>query len=185
MVARAITVQDIIPAMSLTTAILVIDFQEKLVPAVHEGEQVVQQATRLLQFAHLMGIPLIATEQVPQKLGATVSELRSLVNWPVPFTKSTFSAGPVLSGDLPENLIVVGLETHVCVRQTVFDLQQRRHQLTVLADAVSSRRALDHDLALQEMRSAGVRITSVEALAFALLGSAEHPQFRTAHGIFK
>ena len=166
-------------------AIIVIDLQEKLIPAIHEGVVVVQQVKRLLRFADLMGIPVLATEQVPKKLGGTLSEIQSMRGWPVAIEKSTFSAAPVLPMELPNRLYVVGVETHVCIRQTLFDLHQRNHDLCVLADAVGSRRRIDHEVALQEFRSVGMQITTVEAMAFEMLGSAEHPNFRMALDIFK
>ncbi len=167
------------------TGILIIDLQEKLIPAIHEGAKVVRQVRRLVEFAQLLQLPVLVTEQLPQKLGPTVPELRTIESWPIPLSKSTFSAAPILPGSLPKFLLVVGVETHVCIRQTVFDLTQKKQDLCIVGDAVGSRNPIDHDLALSEMRSLGIRIASLEAIAFEMLGSAEHPLFRSALAIFK
>ena len=106
---------------------------------------------------------------------------------PVPRQRLTFSKADCFQpGELPPTLLVAGVETHVCVRQSVFDLHERGHAVYLLADAVSSRAELDHRLALHELREvAGTRITTLEAVAWELLGRAEGEAFKKLLAILK
>jgi nicotinamidase-related amidase len=167
------------------TAVAIIDIQEKLIPAIAGGERVVAKAAQIARVADLFDIPVFATEHVPAKLGPTVSSIRASVPGFKPLEKSTFSAAPVLPPDMPKCIIVAGIETHVCVRQTVYDLRMRGHVVYVLADAMGSRASADHEIALAELRSDKVLVTSVEAAAWEMLGSADSKLFRAAISILK
>ncbi|MCC6356178.1 MAG: isochorismatase family protein [Verrucomicrobiae bacterium] len=167
------------------TAVAIIDIQEKLLPAISGGQRLAAKAAQIARIADLFGIPILITEQVPAKLGPTVATVRDAMRDPNPLPKVTFSAAPVLPLDMPKCVLVAGIETHVCVRQTVYDLRVRGHDVYVLADAVGSRAATDHEIALEELRSDKVLISSVEAVAWELLGSADSPQFRQAFAILK
>jgi nicotinamidase-related amidase len=165
--------------------VVVIDVQEKLVPAVADGARVVKKSADLLALAQLFGLPAWVTEQVPEKLGPTVAALDLAGRGLSPIPKSAFSAAGVLPEDLPKNLLVAGIETHVCVRQTVYDLRLAGHAVYLVGDAAASRHPLDHELALAEMRRDGVVVASLEALAWELTGGAEAPLFRQALAILK
>ena len=134
-------------------------------------------------------MPVFHTEQAPDKLGPTVAPIREALGEgaAAPRVKLEFSkAGCFSAGDLPGIVLVAGIETHVCVRQTVFDLRERGHAVFLLADAVSSRSETDHRLALHELREiAGVRITTLEAVAWELLGRAEGSTFKSLLAILK
>jgi hypothetical protein len=130
-------------------------------------------------------LPIFVTEQRPEKLGATVEVVREALEKFQPIAKLDFSAAGVLPADLPKTLWVCGLETHVCVRQTIYDLRQKEKSIYLLADAVCSRSELDHALAIQEMRQDRVLVTSVEAVAWEMVGRAEGELFKKMLAILK
>ena len=171
------------------TGLLVIDVQERLMPAIREPEKLVKKVTTAVAVARLFGLRVFVTEQVPDKLGHTVEAVRAALGDEARMvrTKAVISAAPSFEpGELPETVLAVGLETHVCVRQTVFDLRARGHAVRVLADAVSSRAELDHRLALDEMSdAAGARITTLETVAWEFLERAEGQTFKTLLALVK
>jgi nicotinamidase-related amidase len=152
------------------TGLLVVDVQDRLVPAIHHHARVVWNVRRLLDGAKALGIPVVATEQYPKGLGPTVPELRDLL--PAVSTKLSFSCGACEDLLLPFRetgrfkVLVVGIEAHVCVQQTVLDLLADGYRVFVAADAVGSRFELDYQLALRRMDSAGVTLTTTEAALF-------------------
>ncbi len=159
------------------TALLVIDVQERLLPVVREPARLVQAIGSAIAVARLFELGIFLTEQVPAKLGRTSEAVLAAFGEKAPAirTKTVISAALCFeAGELPATVLVAGLETHVCVRQTVFDLRERGHAVYVLADAVSSRGELEHRLALHELREiAGARITTVETVAWEFLERAE------------
>ena len=170
-------------------ALLVIDVQERLVPVMKNAETVVKRVADAVRVARLFGLPVFHTEQAPEKLGPTVATIRDALGdgAPLPRLKLEFSkAGCFADGELPPTLLVAGIETHVCVRQTVFDLRARDHAVHLLADAVSSRSETDHRLALHEMREiARARITTLETVSWEMLGRAGGDTFRKLLSILK
>ncbi len=174
------------------TALLVIDIQERLVPAMAGGEDVVKQAGIMLEAAKVLNLPVIVTEQYPKGLGPTVSELEKLLA-PVEakkIEKISYSAlVPQLMVELYERdiqyVLVCGMETHVCVWQTVRDLIRDDFDVQVLADVVCSRRERDKAIALEGMRSMGAVITSSETALFDLLGEAGTPEFKAISQLIK
>jgi len=167
------------------SAVAIIDVQEKLLPAIAGGDHVAAKIRQIAQIAALFDMPIFVTEQVPDKLGPTVPGVRSAVPDCAPIPKSTFSAAGALPTSMPKCVVVAGIETHVCVRQTVYDLRMREHVVYVLADAVGSRNPADHEAALAELRSDKVLVTSVEAVAWEMLGSSDHKLFRAVLEILK
>lgn len=169
--------------------LLVVDIQERLLPAIQDGAALAARAALAVRVARLFHLPVFHTEQVPHKLGPTVANVREALGpdqVPAPVKSDFSSAGCYAPGELPRTLIVVGVETHVCVRQTVFDLRERGHEIYLLADAVGSRSETDHRLALHEMREiARARVTSLEALAWEILEKAEGEPFRKLLALLK
>ncbi len=171
------------------TALLVIDVQERLVPVMTEPDTLVRKVVHAVQVARLFGLPVFHTEQAPAKIGRTVAPILAVLGEEAPPArwKDELSAAPVFGPqELPPTLLVTGIETHVCVRQTVYDLHARGHAIYLLADAVSSRSPVDHRLALHELREhAAKRVTSVEAVAWEFLGRAEGETFKRLLAILK
>ena len=164
------------------SALLVVDVQEKLVPAIAQGARVVWNVRRLIDAAKVLGLPVTATEQYPKGLGPTVAELAErLVAMP---SKLTFSAGgcPAVFADLRNRglykILVCGIEAHVCVAQTVFDLLADGWRVYVAVDAVGSRFEIDRRTALDRMDSAGATLTTVEAAMFEWCDAAGTPEFK-------
>jgi nicotinamidase-related amidase len=166
-------------------ALLIIDVQEKFVSAMHEGPRVVKKIVQAAQIAELFGIPVWVTEQVPDKLGLTVEVLRKAVPNFKALSKHEFSAANVLPADAPRHILLCGFETHGCVRQTTYDLRQKNKNVYVFGDAVSSRSVLDHQLALTELQQDKVLVTSLEAVAWEMVRSAEGDHFKKALAILK
>ncbi len=170
-------------------ALLVIDMQERLAPVMTHSATVVKRVADAVKVARLFGVPVFHTEQAPDKLGPTVAPIREALGADAPPARLLLEfskAGCFAPGELPPTLIVVGIETHVCIRQTVFDLRERGHHVRLLADAVSSRSESDHRLALHELREiAGARVTTLEAISWEMLGRAEGGSFKSLLAILK
>lgn len=165
------------------TSVLVVDVQEKLLRVILNRDVLVWNIRRLIDGARVLGLPVAATEQYPQGLGKTVSPLAERLG-EIP-AKLMFSCRECagLFRDLAERgrhkILVAGIESHVCVQQTVFDLLSEGFRVYVAVDAVSSRRELDLRTALHRMESAGATLTTTEAALFEwceVAGSAEFKQ---------
>jgi nicotinamidase-related amidase len=172
------------------TALLVIDMQEKLLAAQPLAERIVWNCRRLLDGAKNLGVTAAATEQNPAKLGPTASTLATRLP-AAPRGKMAFSCGAC--GELfaewrvagIERVLLCGIETHVCVQQTALDLLAAGYQVYIAADAVGARTALDHDVALRRLDSAGATITTTEAALFEWCGEAGTDAFRQISALVK
>src|SRR3569833_3111666 len=164
--------------------LLIVDVQERLLPAIAEAEAVVAACATLIDGAGLFGIPVIACEQNPKGLGPTAAALQARFHGVEVFEKLTFSAfaDPAVRACIeavPDRSIVLcGLEAHVCVLQTALDLRATGREVFVAADAVGSRTARNRDLALPRLRQSGVQVVSVEMLLFEWAGAAGTAAFR-------
>lgn len=169
------------------SVVLLIDLQERLMPAIHDGSTVVSQIIRLGSIAQLLDVPVIGTEQSPGKLGSNLQDVKSLCA--KTFAKDHFNAcAEGLSEVLPagrQRVIVAGCEAHVCVLQTVFGLLDQGLEVTLLSDAVGSRRLSDRDAAISRVSAAGVEMATVEMVGFEWLRSSRHPRFRDAIRLIK
>ena len=151
--------------------LVIVDVQEKFIPHIAEAERVIEGCRRLLTAANILKVPATATEQYPHGLGATVSPLAEFFeDRPA---KLRFSAAEVLPWTLNESdgptrdqIVLAGIESHVCILQTAFDLMERGSRVFVVADAVSSRSLTNHEFALQRLRDAGAVITTYESVLF-------------------
>ncbi len=168
--------------------LLIIDTQERLASAMGEKSRnsVLHNTSLLLQAASLLQVPTIKFEQYPKGLGPTEKVLLdNLPDGSSNYEKMSFSccgSDEFCDSTLEsprKQFVLTGMETHVCVLQTAFELQQRGYQLFVVADAVCSRTGRNRRIALQRMAQAGITITSTESVLFEWLRAASHPQFRT------
>ncbi len=164
--------------------LLAIDFQSKLAPAIHEGSAAMARAARLIQVARLLEVPCLATEQYPQGLGRTHPDLLPLFQPEEVIAKLAFSAGrePVfleaVAAQGRRQLVVMGMEAHVCVLQTALIMAEQGYKVYVVADAVGSRDPWNRTLGLERMRAAGLTIVSSEMVAFEWLARAGTDEFK-------
>jgi nicotinamidase-related amidase len=167
-----------------SAVLVVIDIQGALAGLMREKDTLFKNAARLIQAARLFDMPVVFTEQVPEKIGPTVPEIARLWGDGRPIIKRSFSCcGEAAFVKKLEELdrdevIVAGIETHVCVYQTVCDLVGRGYAVQVVADAVSSRGEFNRRSALERMRSLDVGVTNTEMVICELLKTSEHPKFR-------
>ncbi len=169
------------PLRPETSVVVAIDLQAKLLAVTQDATRLVEAAGFLLDVADLLGVTKLATEQYPQGLGPTTPELAGRLTPRIP-SKTQFSAYDVLEPEIAcrplHAYVIVGVETHVCVALTALDLLRRGDTVVIAADAVGSRRRLDHDTALRRLEAAGATLTTVEAVAFEWLADSTHPQFK-------
>jgi nicotinamidase-related amidase len=168
--------------------LVVIDVQERLLPAVADGEAVVANIVKLLRFAQIIELPVILTEQ--QKLGSIVAPVRGEIPGVEPIGKMEFGcfACPdfreALHASGRNTLVLSGIEAHICIAQTALAAIPQ-YAVHVVSDAVSSRSADDRKVALKRMLQAGVTITSTEMLMYELLGRAGTDEFRAVLKLVK
>jgi nicotinamidase-related amidase len=171
--------------------LLIVDIQEKLAPAINNADNVVANTIKLVHAAKHLNIPIIASEQYPKGLGRTAHELRELLPSDSLVEKTHFScmAEPGFSDLLKKanrtQIIVCGMEAHVCVLQTALDLHAEGYSSIVVADGVSSRRWESYELGLARMRSAGVTVVSTEMVLFEWIRQAATEQFKVLLPLIK
>jgi nicotinamidase-related amidase len=169
--------------------LLVIDVQERVLPAIHDHERVVANVVWMVRLAQKLGVPVAAVEQYAKGLGGTVKAVRDLLPDRAIAAKTHFScvaAGCLgaLPGSDRAQIVLIGIETHVCLLQTALELVEEGKEVFVVADAVGSRHEQDRDLALARMRQEGARIVTREMVAFEWLGEAATPLFREVNREF-
>jgi nicotinamidase-related amidase len=173
------------------TALVIIDVQEKLSRVMHEKEKLFQNLQKLIKGMQILDIPIIITEQNPNGLGPTVPEIAPLLTDIKPITKFSFSCcdeEPFIREIEKLNrkqILLAGIETHVCVYQTAIDLIEAVYEAHTVVDCVSSRTQENKNLALDKMQSEGTKLTSVEIVLFELLRTAKSPKFKELSKIVK
>ena len=177
------------------TQVLVIDMQEKLLPAMDAPEAVLANCVRLVQAAARLSLPITISQQYPKGIGATVAELRRhLPNDCMTLDKMAFSCirdvalrGRVeqLASDGREHVVVCGIEAHVCVLQTAIEIVEEGLQCFVVADAIASRAPASKDIALTRMQASGVVAVTTEMAIFEWLGVAGTPDFKALMPLVK
>jgi nicotinamidase-related amidase len=173
-------------------AILVlVDVQGHLAEMVDGAEALFQNIRHLLTGLYILEVPVIVTEQTPNKIGTTRREFRPMIPFHNPIEKSSFSCcGERIFMDhlkktKRQQVILCGIETHICIYQTAMQLLQAGYEVHVVEDAVSSRNPANKTLALRRMENEGVKLTGVEMMLFELLGDAHAPQFKSILQIVK
>lgn len=170
---------------------LVIDMQERLVPVMEEQEQLIENCSRLIRGLQILGLPLFVTQQYTKGLGETIDEIKSVIQDFNPIEKKDFSCYGeavfaeklALSG--AENVIICGIESHVCVLQTAVDLKEAGYHPIVVMDCVSSRSFDSIDLASERFRHEGIMMTSMESVLFELTRSADAGEFKEISKLVK
>ena len=171
--------------------ILLIDFQERFVPVLHKNDETVKNIKLLLAGANVYSLPIIATEQVPEKLGPTISDFKEYLQHAKFFYKKTMSCCGQI-GFLEElkkrdikRIAVCGIEAHVCVLQTSLDLIHNGFQVHLACDAITTRVPYNKEIAVEKMKSAGVIVSSVETILFEMAYTAGTEEFKKLQQLFK
>jgi nicotinamidase-related amidase len=173
------------------TALILIDIQEKILAVMSNPEMVIKNSLKLIKGFKELQVPIFYTEQYPKGLGTTSAELLPELEGLSPIQKMSFScfgAGNFFTRLVDNNVkqvVVCGIEAHVCVQQTVLDLLANDFQVNVAADAVSSRNNLDYEVALERMRHHGAEITTAESILFELLTISGTDEFKAVSKIIK
>ncbi len=173
------------------TALILIDVQEKLLPVMHEKEQLVTHLSQLVKGAAVLGVPILWFEQNPNGLGATIPEVAGLLAQQTPIIKRSFSccAHPGVWEHIEHvrrrQFLLAGIEAHICVYQTGMELLQRGYDVQIVSDAVSSRTFENKQLGITRIQQAGGVVTSVEMALFELLKIAEGSAFKEILRIIK
>lgn len=173
------------------SALIVIDIQEKILPVIYENERVVDNAVKLINGFKILNSPIFFTEQYPKGLGPTEARIKSALedrNAIYKMSFSCFGAGNLfkeLKNKKIKQVVVCGIESHVCVMQTTLDLLANDFFVHVAADAVSSRRKFDYETALERMRSNGVEISLTESILFEMLNVCGTDEFKAISKLVK
>ena len=170
--------------------LVVIDVQGKLAGMMQDSRYL-YRVQGMIKAAKLMDIPIVISEQAPDKIGVTVEEVCALVPGAVPIIKQTFSCAgePAFVDALKRSgrrqIIVTGIEAHVCVYQTVRDLLKSRYEVYLVVDAVSSRSAVDQEIGIHRSEKEGAILTTLEMTITELMKSTRHPRFRDVMALLK
>ena len=173
------------------TLLMLVDAQERLVPAMHKAENAVGRIGLLGDAAMRLSIPILVTEQYPKGLGPTVAPLAPLLQARAAFEKVEFAvpeapgARELIAGFRRRQIVLTGFEAHICVVQTAFALAADGYAVFVAADAVSSRRREDHAVAMDRLRQAGIVIITSEMAVFEWLGRAGTVEFKELSRLIK
>jgi nicotinamidase-related amidase len=161
------------------STLVLVDYQARLMPAIHEGERVVAEALHLAGIARLLEVPVLGTEQNPAGLGPNVEALRQHCARTLPKMHFDACEDGLLDalGEAPE-VVIAGCEAHVCLLQTALGLLRAGREVAVVAPACGSRMAFDRELAMQRLRDAGALLVSTEMVVFEWLHDCRHPRFR-------
>ncbi len=173
------------------SVLLVIDVQGQLAELMFEKDQFIHSLVRMIKAADILQIPILWTEQAPQKIGPTIPLIAHALPGHHPIEKTSFSCciNPAFMKNLSrinrQQILITGIETHVCVYQTVSDLIERKFQVQVVQDAVSSRTLENKEIGLERIRARGGELTSSETVICELLRTADHPKFKKILSLIK
>lgn len=181
------------------TLLIAIDFQEKLMPVINEKEALEAAMVKLVKGCRVMDVPILVTQQYTKGLGATIPSIDTALTEEIagkkamyePFEKTSFSA--MRQADFVaevkkqgrKTILMTGIESHICVEQTVIDLLDNGYNVFVVGDCISSRKAMDKEYAQLRMIAAGAVFTSMESILFELCGGAKEPGFKEISAIIK
>ena len=176
---------------SENTLLLVVDVQGRLAHVMNAKEVLFKSIVNMINGARILGIKTLLTEQNPRGLGPTIPELREHLHDIEPISKFSFSCCDneqfmlELNSAQPENIVIAGIESHICVYQTARDLVKLKYSVEILSDAVSSRTAENKQIGLERSKAAGAGVTSVETVLFEILKGARSKAFKDILNIVK
>jgi nicotinamidase-related amidase len=171
--------------------LIVIDFQGNLAHSMYEKHQLFENAQKAINGARVFEIPIIVTEQIPEKLGSTIPEIEHFLPDIKYISKATFNCCDnkrflhELESLNRKQIVLSGIETHICIYQTAMGLLNMGYEVHIIADAVSSRTVRNRNIGLEKMKDGGANLTSTEIVLFELLKTAEHEKFRKIIKIVK
>lgn len=171
--------------------LVIIDIQGNLAQAMHDKENLFSNTVKLIRGFKALNLPVVITEQIPQKLGPTLQQIAAELDGVKPVAKEAFSCWgeknfrEQLNALKCFDVILLGIETHVCVYQTAVDLISNSYNVHLVADAVSSRTPGNRQVGIDAMKDAGAKITSTEMVLFEMLGSAADPKAKDFFKIVK
>ena len=172
------------------TSIICIDIQEKLVNMLSNSEEIAKNCEKILKAANILNIPTIITEQYPKGLGSTIEPIKSITSF-ITKEKTSFSALQTeefldeFNKLQSKNVVIFGIETHICVLQSVIDLLNKNYNVFVISDCSSSRNENNHKTALNLMQQYGAKIVTLEIALFNFLKSSKHPNFKEIQALIK
>ncbi len=172
------------------TSIICIDLQQKLVNMLNNGERIKNNAVKLMKAASILNISTLITEQYPKGLGETVYEIKEIKDFKT-IEKTTFSAYRTEEFKKEfkklknHNVIIFGIEAHICVFQTAMDLIEKGYNVFVVADCTSSRAEINYVASLETLKQSGAKIITLEMALFEFLKSSNHPNFKEIQGLIK
>ena len=173
------------------TLLLAIDFQERLMPVMSRREEIAQKTASLVEGCQILDVPILVTQQYTKGLGDTIPEIKEALGEYRPIEKKTFSCcktgefNDKLASIGRKNIIIAGIEAHICVQQTALDLLEKGYCVYIIADCISSRAETDLFYAEKRMEKAGAILTTMESVLFEMLGSADHPMRKEISNIVK
>lgn len=173
------------------TVFVLVDVQGKLAKIVHESETLLDNLRKLIQGLQVLDIPILWLEQYPDGLGPTSEELSLLLEGQQPIAKMTFSAArneefmDALQSLNRKQVLIAGIETHICVYMTAAELAGKGYEVEVIEDAVSSRTAANKQIGLEKMKAAGVTGTCIETALYELIGEAGTDEFKKVLKLIK
>ena len=171
--------------------LVIVDVQERLIPSMSRQQALIDNLSRLVRGITALKMPIILTEQYPEKLGGTVAEISSIPDDPILVSKRCFSCWQEstfrnkLNSVNHENVILAGIETHVCVYQSAIDLIINGFNVHLVADAVSSRKDSNREFGIERMKQDGVKLTTTEMVLFELIGVAQGEDFKQILNIIR
>ena len=173
---------------SKVNALLIIDIQEKIIRPIFEKDLIIKNIKKLVDAYQILEKNIFISEQNPLKLGKTMPELLPKAGF-IKIEKMVFSLGNIqdflkeLENKKITNLIVCGIETHICIQQTVLDCLQKGFEVILVSDAMSSRNRVDHEIALKRMIQKGAILTTTESIIFELCKTADRKEFKEIRNI--
>jgi nicotinamidase-related amidase len=179
------------PLITENTVLVLIDFQERLFPAMHDKEKLLRNVLKLIQGAKVLEIPVVLTEQYPKGLGPTLPEIKELLPDIRPVEKVSFNCcdeaafGKALESLKRKQVLIAGIEAHICVYQTAMALVRSGYKVQVVGDCISSRDPENKLVSLFRMGAAGVSPTTLEMALFELLRVARGDKFKQISDIVK
>lgn len=174
-----------------STVAVCVDYQEKLMPAIHDGEGVLKRAEILVKGLRVLDVPVMVTQQYTRGLGPTMEPVHSALGEYEPFEKLTFGAyddavfKAAMDAQGRKNVLVFGTETHICVLQTALALKEAGYEVLLVDDCCGSRKPADRESGLRRAMCEGIRVSSTETVLFELTGIAGTPEFKAISKLVK